>query len=64
MFIIPIYLFSEIFPAVLLAPGPIHQFGRHWTQDSLFEQYRTTRDSDKAMCIEKAMQQTINSNNR
>jgi len=36
MFIILIYLFSEIFPgvsrgpSVLLAPGPIHQFGRHW----------------------------------
>ena len=35
MFIIPIYLLSEIFPGVsrapsaLLAPGPIHQFGRH-----------------------------------
>jgi len=37
MFIIPIYLFSEIFPgvsrgpSVFLAPGPINQFGRHCT---------------------------------
>ena len=36
VFIIPIYLFSEIFPgvsrgpSVFLAAGPIHQFGRHW----------------------------------
>ena len=39
MFIIPIYLFSEIFPGVsrgpsVLAPGPIHQFGRHWWVDA------------------------------
>ena len=43
MFIVPIYLFSEIFPGVLLAPGPIHQFGRHcWDilQELVYEERR------------------------
>ena len=45
MFIIPIYLFSEIFPgvsrgpSVLLAPGPIHQFGRHWQYGTKVRRY-------------------------